>query len=346
MLFSRLHTNTKTFLGRYWPEINLLREFAPKDGDLKLLSFGCSTGEELVTAKAIFPKMQLFGCDVEDRCLRSAQELAGGFAVVMPSDTELLARHGPYDVILCNSVLMRPTTVVNGRKQGIDPGQWIDVLNFIDSNLKPGGLLQIINSNVPFRLHPRYGQYAALPNPAMYSPNFVDMFDLDGRHLCTGSAGVGWSAIAGYHLAEEGAAHLQPADLGNIHFWKAAPGRLPPSPADEVGDQGGDGRLWAAGRMSYRPQLPADETRAASFVEMDVAWQAVTVDRLEVRRTARRIWFDGTVAAESSTCVAIGDPAGTAFIEAALGRPSTRFGIERAFADMDMAVSAIRAPSF
>jgi hypothetical protein len=314
-------TNNKTFVGRYWTEHGLLRRYFPHDRRLSVLSFGCSTGEELMTLRALFPGAALFGCDVDWHSLQAARALVGDAATFFESHDDAVLDHGPYDAIVCNSVLMRPG--------GIEASRWIDAVAALDAALKPGGILQVINSNIPFRLHPLANGYEALRSPLSLGPHFADQFDLEGRRLCTAVAGTGWSAILNRHLGEEAWRQLLPTDLHDVHFQKAG-GRRAPAVEDEIlpnlQQQGG----WASGTMTYRPEMPADP-RPSTFVEVDVRWTTTGVDGIRLNRTARRIWFDGSVAMSHSAPIDMSGPAATALIEAATGRRSSRLSMDALF---------------
>jgi hypothetical protein len=337
----QLQTNNKTFLGRYWTEHTVLRRYVASDRDLSILSFGCSTGEELATMRALFPAARLSGCDIDWQNLQAARALIGNAAMVFESRDDEVARHGPYDVILCNSVLMQPTIEDGGRRRAIDPSLWSDVVALLDSALRPGGILQIINSNIPFRYHPLARQYQPLRTPLILGPNFVDQFDLDGRHLCSGVAGAGWSAMLTRHLGEESWRELHADDLRDVHFRKASgTARRLTGPEDEIVPTAPHGDSWASGTMTYRPHLTPDH-RPSTHTEVDVVWKAFGVDSVRVSRTARRLWFDGSVLPLGDTVSDLVGPSATAFIEASTGRRSSRLSM-----DALLSPQAIRSPSF
>jgi hypothetical protein len=337
---AQLHTNNQTFLGRYWTEHCLLRRYVPSDQGLAILSFGCSTGEELATLRALFPGARLFGCDVDWHNLQAARALAGDTAAIFFSSNEEIQRHGPFDVIVCNSVLLRPTSVQEGRKRGIEPALWLAVVDVLDAALKPGGLLQIINSNIPFRCHPAAAEYEPLRSPLILGPNFVDQFDLAGRHLCSGVAGAGWSGLLSRHWGEEAWPELRPTDFQDVHFQKRG-GQATLTPIqDEAIPNLPPGDCWATGTMTYRPHLTPDP-RPSTHTEIDLTWTTVGVDGLRLNRSARRIWFDGSVCFTANTVVEMTGPAATAFIEAATGRRSTRLAV-----DALLGAQAIRSPAF
>ncbi len=336
---AQLQTNNKTFLGRHWSEHNVLRRYIASDRDLSILSFGCSTGEELALLNLLFPSARLYGCDIDWYNLQTARALLGDKATIFHSSEKELARHGPYDVVICNSVLLRHTTIVNDRKIGIDPAQWSDVVAQLDSVLKPGGILQVICSNIPFRYHPLAKNYEPLRSPLLFSQNAVDFFTLEGKHLCSGVPGTGWSCMLNRHLGEEVWREMLPTDFHDIQFCKAG-GERPAPVQDEIIPNLPASICWASGAMTYRPQMPHDP-RPSTYLEVDTKWTAMGVDVVRLDRTMQRIWFDGSVALTSKTSIDMTGPTATAFIEAATGRPSTRISL-----DAILNIEAICSPSF
>ena len=338
-MMTQLQTNNGTYLGRYWNELSVLRRYFPSDLGLSILSFGCATGEEIATVRMLFPNARMYGCDIDWHSLRAARALLGSDAAVFDSTPAEIARHGPFDIILCNSVLLRPTTVVAGRKRGIDAALWSDTVSMLDQALAPGGVIQVINSNMPFRLHSAAQNYEVLASPLVIAPHFVDQFDIDSTHLCSGIAGTGFSPVPNRHLGEEGWSRLQPGDLRHVHFRKQ--GGPPTQPVvDETIPNGGGGKPLVSGSCTVRSAAPADR-RPSSFVEIDIAWETAGAEFVKTRRTVRRIWFDGAVAEtfSSEADLAAGD-AGV-FLEAVSGRRPTKLAL-----DAFLSPAARRTPAF
>jgi hypothetical protein len=326
---TQLQTNNKTFLGRYWTEHSVLRRYVHSDRELRILSFGCSTGEELLGIRALFPGADLYGCDVDWQNLQKARALVGSAATIFESNPRQLAAHGPFDVILCNSVLLQPTRVdASGRKAGIPAALWIDALAQLDDVLLPGGFLQIINSNVPFRMHPLAAEYEPLRSPLILGPNFVDQFHIDGRHLCTGVGGGGWSALTHRHLGEDAWRELQPTDLHDVHFRKSGGTRPIATVDDEQIPSLAGGPCLASGTVEYRVSVDPHESRPSTHLDVAVRWTTSGVDAVRVERTARRIWFDGSVQWTAATSVDMTDTAAGAFLDSMLGRRSTRIAMD------------------
>ncbi|NKC30391.1 class I SAM-dependent methyltransferase [Falsiroseomonas selenitidurans] len=102
----RAQTNLSTSFLR---EILLLRVarqvLAPQATPLRILSFGCSIGEELVTLRVLFPEAEIFGCDIDPLALKVAQARVGHLANVFKSDEAAIAARGPFDLICAFSSL-------------------------------------------------------------------------------------------------------------------------------------------------------------------------------------------------------------------------------------------------
>jgi SAM-dependent methyltransferase len=327
-LIPQMQTNNRTFFGRHWHEYQVLRRYKPSDFNLSILSFGCSTGAELKTLRAAFPAARIFGCDMDWANLLAARSLVGADAVVFESSVSELERHGPFDIIICNSVLLAPTrALADGSHRGIEPALWADVVSSLDAVLKPGGIIQIVNSNIPFRYHPLATNYRPLRSNLLFSTNFVDQYDPYNQKLASGVGGTGWSAILTRHLKASHSHHLAAGDLDDVHFWKAD-GPLPPDVHHESIPNLLENGVWAEGTMTYRQIVPPDERANSTFTEVDVRWIAVAIDIVRLERTVRRVWFEGDVASTTRSTVEMIGPEATALIESAQGRRSTALSID------------------
>jgi len=321
-MLQQLQTNNSTFYGRYWNETHLLRRYVPSDQDLKILSFGCSTGEELVLLKKLFPAARLFGCEHDWSNMLAARGLVGGEATVFHSDANELVRHGPFDVIVCNSVLMAPSVAGADGPQGLPYALWTDIVAQLDAVLTPGGILQVINSNFPFRIHPCAIGYQPLRSPLLLGANFADVYSAEGHRLCTGVAGVGLSSLTNVHVAEENWSGIVPDDLTDVHFQKA--GGVPASPVlHQLLPNMWDAPVRARGESRHVVVLPF-ETDRASYVTVSTSWTTVGADGVRILRSAVRRWFDGSDLPPQETVIEMYGPLAAAFFEGTLGRPSTR----------------------
>lgn len=154
----RVHqTTAHTALNRYPKAFNEAQQLLQSRTDLKLLSFGCSTGEEVVSLRSYFPGAKIVGAEVNFARLIQCRKLqiSGAIDFVRSTDHNI-AKHGPYDAIFAMSVLQRlPHKVVN--LQISDLSRFYPFSKFetqvqkLDNWLKPGGLLVIQNTQYRFR---------------------------------------------------------------------------------------------------------------------------------------------------------------------------------------------------
>jgi hypothetical protein len=110
-IFNRenLHQTTAlTAMDRYPRIFSACRDFFGDRQDLKILSFGCSTGEEVLTLRRYFPSAFITGAEINRRSLASCwkRNVDDRIAFVY-SDRETIPRHGPFDAIFCMAVLQR-----------------------------------------------------------------------------------------------------------------------------------------------------------------------------------------------------------------------------------------------
>ncbi len=133
----------------------------------KLLSFGCSTGEEVATLAQYLPKATLVGADINDWCLKQATKKYPKHQF-LHSLSEDFEQENDFDTIFCLAVFQNPENRHNPRLQQSAYGfeQFESQLIALDQKLKVGGLLFIDHCDFNFietSLMPRY-QIAHFPN--------------------------------------------------------------------------------------------------------------------------------------------------------------------------------------
>ena len=101
-------TTPLTGMNRY-PEIfSACQNYLKNKKNLKILSFGCSTGEEVLTLRQYFPDAEIVGVEINKRSLKICQKHAVDKRVRFLYSTEKnIRRYGPYDAIFCMAVLQR-----------------------------------------------------------------------------------------------------------------------------------------------------------------------------------------------------------------------------------------------
>jgi 2-polyprenyl-3-methyl-5-hydroxy-6-metoxy-1,4-benzoquinol methylase len=150
-----------------------LRRLLAEQTEPRLLSFGCSTGEEAFTLAHYLPRARIDGVDLNARAIATAQARAARagteritFAQAGTPDAADIC----YDAILCLSVLrhgdldlLRPESCA-----AILPFTQVDsLLQRLDAVLKPGGLLAIWGSNFRFAEMAIAPRYTPLEVPGM-----------------------------------------------------------------------------------------------------------------------------------------------------------------------------------
>jgi SAM-dependent methyltransferase len=154
----------------------------------RLLSFGCSSGEEAFTLADYLPRARIDGIDLNARAIARAQARA----VRSRSDRIAFALSGSppaegpsYDAILCLSVL-RHGYLEMQRPQScaaLLPFAKVDgLLQRLDAVLKPGGLLAVWGSNFRFADMAIAPGYEALDVPGMRSQGGI-FYGADNQRL-------------------------------------------------------------------------------------------------------------------------------------------------------------------
>lgn len=152
----------------------------PPDRKLKVLSFGCSTGEEIVTLRSIFgDTADLYGCEIESVSLAEAIATTGHLATIFKSDRAAIRDYGPFDFINCASVLcLNPPTEMN---KLFPPGEFDALLAALDAALRPGGLLALTNASYRLQDSPLAPYYDPVRSDIVFSSGFVNVYAHDRR---------------------------------------------------------------------------------------------------------------------------------------------------------------------
>jgi hypothetical protein len=151
----------------------------PPDRPLKILSFGCSTGEEIVTIRSMFPDADLYGCEIEPVALQEAMATTGHLATIFKSDRAAIRDHGPFDLINCASVLcLDPPTDM---QKLFPPEDFDELLTVLDSALLPGGIIALTNASYRFYDSPLAPYYDPVRSDIVFTSGFVNIYAHDRR---------------------------------------------------------------------------------------------------------------------------------------------------------------------
>ena len=120
----------------------------------KILSFGCSTGEEVFTLGEYFPQAKIIGVDINSWCIRQCKKMSRNpnfsFHNRESREFEFLAE---FDAIFCMAVFQRTenrTNINNQIVNGHTFDQFESEIKVLDKKLKVGGLFVIDHADFSF----------------------------------------------------------------------------------------------------------------------------------------------------------------------------------------------------
>ena len=141
-----------------YPEIfAFVRDGLGAEGPVRLLSFGCSTGEEVFTLRRYFPRAAIDGIDINPYRIRACHARMRGAPDAglrfMAAGSTAHLPDASYDAIFCLAVLRH-----GGLASGPPPccahlirfAAFAELVGDFARCLKPGGLLAIAHSNFRF----------------------------------------------------------------------------------------------------------------------------------------------------------------------------------------------------
>ena len=111
---NRTHqTTTYTLLNRYPVIFSACRDYFSGRDSIRILSFGCSTGEEVITLRKYFPNAEIVGADINKNSLNICKQLNLDDRIhFVDSLSKELRRNGPYDAIFCMAVFQRTPMLI------------------------------------------------------------------------------------------------------------------------------------------------------------------------------------------------------------------------------------------
>lgn len=119
-----------------------------------ILSFGCSTGEEVFTLSKYLPGALITGVDINEWCIKQCKKKYpdNNFFFCHRLSPEFTAA-GNFDAIFCMAVFQRTGNRLNKDNSiamGFTFRQFEDEIMLLNDKLKPGGLLVIDNADFCF----------------------------------------------------------------------------------------------------------------------------------------------------------------------------------------------------
>jgi hypothetical protein len=149
---------------------------------IRILSFGCSTGEECVTLADYFPAAMIIGTDINPLNLWKARKFRNERIRFVYAIDRLLKRLGPFDAVFCMAVLRTPRR--NHVSEHYPFERFEERVLFLDSLVRPGGVLVVHNSSYRFSDTTSSSHYEKVPviapNDDIYQPDGLTKATPDG----------------------------------------------------------------------------------------------------------------------------------------------------------------------
>lgn len=159
--------STFTMNNRYPLLFSKCAEFLQYQKNPKILSYGCSTGEEVFSISKLIPNSSIIGVDINPwcikQCLEKDQKKAHTFIHRFSTNFDFQSE---FDAIFCMAVFQRTenrTNLDNSKAKGFLFGHFENEISILDQKLKSGGLLIIDHSDYNFMETTCAKKYKPLP---------------------------------------------------------------------------------------------------------------------------------------------------------------------------------------
>lgn len=154
----------------------------------KILSFGCSTGEEVFTLNRFYyPSSNIIGLDISDKNLKKAREKLdlSSNTIFQNSTEENLKGNAPYDIIFAMSVLCRweDTKGITDCSKIYPFQKFEEQIEKFYNVLKVSGLLVIYNANFRFSDCSISKEFELISSSKILESGFVPKFDKRNKLL-------------------------------------------------------------------------------------------------------------------------------------------------------------------
>ena len=165
------------------PDIFDFLKIKYKDKNIKILSFGCSTGEECVSLNKYLPNASILGIDINKKSLAKAKQNNSkqniSYKYCEPNE---IINLGEFDVVIAISVLCKhPEAIYLNELTTIYPFErYEEMVNKLDAILKEGGLLIIRSSNYIFSDVKISNKYELIENNNARKPKSFPKFNSKG----------------------------------------------------------------------------------------------------------------------------------------------------------------------
>jgi len=182
-----------TALDRYPDLFSTCKALMQGKDSLKILSFGCSTGEEVFTLREYFPDAFIVGVDINKKNIKNANCQNRDNKIVFSYDIEkVCVENGPFDIIFALAVFQRTE---NRNESTFDSSKIYPFEKFngkltkLNSHLKPNGLFVIDHtdylfedSDVAINFHPLKGEHIIVHERYLFDRDNQKMSDYVMSH--------------------------------------------------------------------------------------------------------------------------------------------------------------------
>ncbi len=187
-IFKDQHQLTSTTAEDRYPELfgEVVRLSTNSQFVSKILSYGCSTGEECFTLKKYFPSATIIGVDINKSNLRKAEQKNSSEGIYFRfSNDENIVSGGKYQIIFCLSVLCRweDTKFVKNCASIYPFEKFESSVEFLSNQLDVGGLLVVYNSNFRFEDTLSSKKFEIINTPSVIDSGFVKKFKSNNDEL-------------------------------------------------------------------------------------------------------------------------------------------------------------------
>lgn len=183
----RVQIKTSTSPERYYDFTPTLAEWLARKDRPRVLSFGCSTGDELGVFALLAPNADVLGVDANAEVLdvaraRFASKPGYSFAL---SDWETIRAHGPFDLIMANHVLCRhPESAKIDDLSDLFPfAEYEDAMSRLVECLAPDGVLMSVGGNYLIPDVAACGHLVGVDTPNYPFNGLVSIFDRSSRKI-------------------------------------------------------------------------------------------------------------------------------------------------------------------
>jgi hypothetical protein len=181
-----MQTASTTFMDRH-PDVFEFLKLQFGDNNLRVLSFGCSTGEECFSLRKYLPNAHIVGVDINPISIETAKKssLCDNQMEFLNLKPQQLLNLEKFDAILCLSVLCK-----NPEAQELDDistiypfSRFNEVISILDTILDPNGFLIIRSSNFRMRDTDVFVNYNLIDYEKRRDPIDFPKFDANNKRI-------------------------------------------------------------------------------------------------------------------------------------------------------------------